>query len=885
MTVSPAYYTVTSDRLTLISNPYLSINQVGAFSFVKDIKNYVDWSVHEGTFGSFVTLTILAGGDTVLYSDSYYIASPNLEPITIIIEQSQSVQVEYYFHKTWSNPGGSFSASDTLTFVLGFIANRYPLKKWTITDVINRCCDTVIPLKTENSVADYTTKKPRFRLQGVIYDGRGSVTDYEPNSLAERLDKIISPEFAFTKMTFREQLKQVGGRIHGEPRITSLNYDEDGTPWFEIGFDFYGSNEQSNIKNRHRVSAGFKTDINDYCTNLDSSVDNLVNQLDWAQGVVVEPFQNSGNGGGISLRCETTTTRMAEDNSTFIPTALPIYQLGGQKRVYCTYIPNKGVGKWDITPYIFEEADYNNLSSYDGTYPFCKAYALYYTQGQKNIKGLFFKNPSAISPIFESYAIKNILENVLGEDLSISGQEYMRLQFQIEYLPLYSARVKTSKQTVIGGLPRALAYNQGANIIENTYYGENLKGVVERLGNVEKTYTYHLAFLSDIPKAGMLFDDNYYISAVSVEFLPTYIKCTVGLSKDFNRLSSYVGISSNVRMWEVSEKQAFERESIVSEYILITQDGSVENDSRCFWGGRYTAQTLFNDGKGDSEQVTNALVKRYSMNGFTILPEFLSLPALSTAMGNSMLFSFRFEDNYNSAQKSVYVSGRTVNNVDTTTGYWGAYTPYSDYYGRFYWLNFAFFRGNTYSDRTNVEVATAQSLPQGILTNAGFKFASGFSSDMKIRYRKDSREIPSITYELNIVSDDESIIIGSALASNCSLVNAKPRTYQLYVFRNKLNKLNSEIDLSSENAVLVSMGNIDFSDNDGITIPTIPNMEQFKAWAIVTAPDVITETVSDEDGNTTTQSIQVGGELVIGQNKIPENKTFYFRIKEKIYEI
>lgn len=30
--------------------------------------------------------------------------------------------------------------------------------------------------------------------------------------------------------------------------------------------------------------------------------------------------------------------------------------------------------KYDITPYLFEKADYDNLSSYEGAYPYVKAY-------------------------------------------------------------------------------------------------------------------------------------------------------------------------------------------------------------------------------------------------------------------------------------------------------------------------------------------------------------------------------------------------------------------------------------------------------------------------------------------------------------------------------
>ena len=239
---------------------------------------------------------------------------------------------------------------------------------------------------------------------------------------------------------------------------------------------------------------------------------------------------------------------------------------------------NNGAG-WDITDFIYEQSDYNNLSSYDGVAGTSKSFALYYTQGQKNIKGLFFKPENPISPIFENYAIRNIIKSVTGRDFNpVDKQEYMRLSFRITYQPIDNERITTNKAYIIGGLPRTINYNQNANFIETRFYGENLKGVIARIGNVEKTLTYRLAFLSDVPKAGTLFDEHYYISTVAVEYLPTHIKCTIGLSKDFNRLSQYVGVSSFKRMWEISERQIVNRETAINEYVVIS-DKNEQNTS------------------------------------------------------------------------------------------------------------------------------------------------------------------------------------------------------------------------------------------------------------------------------------------------------------------
>ena len=72
------------------------------------------------------------------------------------------------------------------------------------------------------------------------------------------------------------------------------------------------------------------------------------------------------------------------------------------------------------------------------------------------------------------------------------------------------------------------------------------------------------------------------------------------------------------------------------------------------------------------------------------------LPVVSTALGNSMIFCYRFDDNYSAGQKSVYKEGVT----DTTTtenkqktGYFGDYVPYCDYYGRYYYMDLRLLMG------------------------------------------------------------------------------------------------------------------------------------------------------------------------------------------------
>lgn len=437
------------------------------------------------------------------------------------------------------------------------VQNHLPLKKWTITDVINRTLDLAEPIRLGET--------PRFKLN---------------EEQAAMFANVLAPQFSFTKQTLRECLQECGKVIHGEPRL-DIKKDSNGKFYYEVLFDLYGQTEKSNIFHRKYIRNTVSQVIDSYASHLDSNAENLVNQLDKLAGVIVEPYRD----GFKTVRTETMYVRITDENM-IIPTQYPIYSI---EKLECGYIPGyENLGKdINITPWVFESSVYNTqLSSFESQYPYSKAFGLSYTQGQKNITALNFKSEHPISDVFNRYAIVNVLrEATNNDDIDIgvgdrNNNDYPLLAFRVTYTPFYNVRVGQTK-TYYPDYPygAALIYNQQSNVIESRYYGENLKGVIARIGNVEKSITYNLARLSDIPKAGQMYDDDYYISAVSVEYLPTYIKCTIGLSKDFNRLSQYIGISSVKRFSEISQTQAVERNLLYREYIVVGKEETPDKDS------------------------------------------------------------------------------------------------------------------------------------------------------------------------------------------------------------------------------------------------------------------------------------------------------------------
>lgn len=759
--------------------------------------------------------------------------------------------------------GASSEFEATIEYSITALENKLPLKKYTITDCVIRCLELAEPLRVTNSTGDISLNTvlirskeiPRFTFDGVEYSEDGLTYTIRQGSQAEKYDKILAPTFTMTKATLREQLQQIGGFIHAEPRLRNG----------VIYFDEYGSNKYSEISKKRYISAKTSQNINEYCTSLDSSADNLINRLDYAQGVIIEPF----SGGAKTLRCEATTLKIADDETSFISTQLPIMEvvkLEGQALVKGS---TTEFTPWiDLTSCVCEQADYLNLSSYDGFFPYAKAYALYYTQGQKNIRGLFYKNPDAISSAwFQNYAIVNCFK-LNGYDINEGNDKeitpYPKMRFRVSYIPKFSARVKTNKSIVsLGEMPRTLSYNQSNNFVETRYYGENLKGVIARLGNIEKEYTYKVAFLTDIPKVGELFDENYYISAVSCEYHTTYIKVTVGLSKDFNRLSEYIGISSDIRMWEVSEKQAYSRDTVFNEYVLIDTTNAQQSDNFVLINNGLSIVSAIS---GETEDIiSEAEVLCLNKKGKRVTNYVISLPVVSSAFGNSLLFSFNFEDNYSAGQKVI--SAESAN----TKAYLSNYVPYCDFYGRFYYLGFNL-KNNTASTVDAFELPQKDNIDNSdaIITTKSKFFV----------YRKNGAEVPTINVQIHFCSTDESIVIGSALASNCALVNQKISKTKLYILPERINKFAQSIDVTN----LVGYDVPNLTGQYKISFfKSILAQESGKAWAIVTEPQIIKEIVEDEDGNEVEQAIDMGSKLILGRNiDITQGK--YIRLPDFVFK-
>lgn len=656
--------------------------------------------------------------------------------------------------------------TDKANFSISSIITDKKKEDYTIKDVINQLLETCITLR------EGETKW--FELARTA-DYLGASSDYK-----KQIDIILnttSPEFTFSKMSLFEALKTIGDFAHFIPRLQNR----------KIYFDLLGQMEYADTESLGEYYSNVSSQAsNDFCNALDSQVNNLTNMDDVGQGSVSTPSTN----GYRTLRTEMGNVQITDTN-IIIPTEDNIEDVVKLEIGYLNDSENTYVG--DITPFVFEEDEYNTLSSYNTAFPLSKMFAIKYKQGAKNITELSFKRENAVSGSFEDFAIKNIIYKKLGRDINWwnsfwSADDVAKLQYRLTYIPSTNTKVTQFKENPdeMSSKPLYIAYNQSASKVSSNAYGENLKGTIAKLGNVVKTKMYILPTFDLIPKCGTLFDKDYYISVVKYEVYPNFIKCEVGLSKNYNNKSAYVEINSQLEFFEYNRNITIDRYVVYEEFCEIMDEITKVEDNR---DTLITEAGLdkFKDNFVYSENSSNPLsiVKAQGYSDRSGALTEVVLPVISLGIGNSLLFAYHYEDTISAGTRAF----------NSSLGRYQNYVKYTDIYGEVDKLKL------TYGLDTQTPSSYAEAVSEGdslpLTTNLGETTDYFATGDDKIVLRKGVGENPHITYQIHFVTRNKDYVIGSGLTRKNVFTNSEPKMFKLYALKEKINKFETKIDLTN----------------------------------------------------------------------------------------
>lgn len=495
-------------------------------------------------------ITSYSGGKyTVSRKGGIYVTENGREIINYTGDDSISfkAKVGKKYKVTYTGYYGSTTDGIKCSYYLDCVSAKHLESNKTIPQVINELLDTAETIRINDA--------PRFALDPVI---------------ESKYAETIAPEINLSGSLF-ECLSQIGDFIHCIPRLrksTSFDGEIVNPTQYVLTFDELGSEKKTDKDLSQYIGHTESFDIGQYATSLDSVVNNMVNTDRVSEGSITEPSDFTLK----TLRTDIATVVLTTENC-FIETEEAVEQI---IKVECGYVgDNVWVG--DITPFVYSKTEYDGmLSSITDNYPLSKGFAIYYNQGSKNIYGLNFKLPNAINPSFSNYAIINIINKKTGGDYK--SEDIRNLQFRVTYIPNSDGRVKQTKTNIKDlGFASSINFNQTAQKISSTQFGEAMKGALAKLGNPEITKSYIFASIKDLPAVGDLFDENYYIAVVKGEIYNDFIKCDIGLSKNYNRKDRYMQLNSQIRFYEVSEQQAINRQIYYEDYCIIGDDVDIAN--------------------------------------------------------------------------------------------------------------------------------------------------------------------------------------------------------------------------------------------------------------------------------------------------------------------
>lgn len=645
----------------------------------------------------------------------------------------------------FNNPDTSgHSASGNLTWSISVVKTISNGDDWDISEVVRRLLSAGVTRKTSES--------QKFK--------------FDATQDAKFAD-MKSPEFFFTRGTLRDALSTVGGYLHGIPRLV-----DDGEEQLSVKFDMLSEGGQYAGTLPPAVYDDKQLIGDEYAGTFDSTVQNMLNTTNAETAAVVEPSAGTFR----AINAAPGGFRIAANAEPVIPTDKPIYQV---KKLEFWYSVGSDERAVDITPYVYENAEYSTLSSFGGAYPYSKSYALVYTQGQKNISGLTFVKSATSTDTLDSdyeYALVNILKLATGND-SISANNMSGYQFRITYIPYVTARVKQRKPYLTHPVDNTLIYNQAGNSVESEYYGENIRGAIMRTGNTSQTKTYVFRHYDDIPKIGQRIGRDY-VAKVDAEFAQTHIKATVVTVKGFNKLAEYTGINSNYRLYDISEKQSVDRQINYSESVVITKNppdffriedtgsynaksiqqmsiafgGVLDNLTKNTGGGRVTAFKMI--AKTGREPKTN--------DNQTIDP-IIEMAAGAFACGNSIVLYTQMLDNFGAGYQSIEVSDNAYQRAQKLV-------PYSDTFGNISTAQIAWEYGIP-QFYPNPTPSPEESFAYPESVDPDNKNYHVFTNELVLS--KDSREALSFAYQLHLQADNFNIVVGAGFAKYAPIVGGK----------------------------------------------------------------------------------------------------------------
>jgi hypothetical protein len=647
------------------------------------------------------------------------------------------------------------------------------------------------------------------------------------NELKNLTESIICPENQYNRKTLFEILNDL---LINVPAVVTV-LEDNVISCIEL------DKEGTEINHNKIINIVETKKIDEYCSEIEINAENVVGDA-----------SNTTNDILISPRSEEYI--MTTDNAQIILDK-PIYSIDKvevflpEKTTKIYYLPNGGNIATDvqeidisnvlidITKYVVEESVYNTKLPEELNIikvlqngvlnPDLKNYKrafLSFVQGSNVINNLSYREKGLFGTIDQfalgvvhmasviEYALKIIPSNatlvgVNGYDSSGKSQDYTKeindprkVQFKVTYTSQTSLRFRVKKPNTDNTNYKLLIDNQSNSYVDaSSLWNAELENA-KRIGNPELKINMVFNSIEEIPTHPAKFED-YVMTNYVVNIYQNKVLFEGYFTKDFIRKNLYTGLKSKARWTSIAKgSEALSRQDL----IIIDYDFTIDR------GLTYSSSVLGTMLENITTEPTLS-VKADTGYGYLVVDKSVY------NIGNNLLFSFNFKDNFN--------AGMAVDSIKSSK-YVMSQVPYVNVRGEFNKLQLQFYEKT--KNLTNIPLSHSKSLPK---TNPS---TGGYIQENEFLVMKDNREIYGADVQLRFNSNDEVIIFNEFI--NHYLKTTDKELFYFGFANRTLTKEDKNIKQYQDG----EGGAFDSSliDYEGLSQPTWQNLskEQIKCWGI-----------------------------------------------------
>ena len=353
-----------------------------------------------------------------------------------------------------------------------------------------------------------------------------------------------------------------------------------------------------------------------YAGAVESEADNAITSEQLDEGICWFPSKTTW----VSFRSSAEGQVLSSDYYTI---KLPnnIYKLLRVKaKVYhkAAYNMNEGYieEELDLTDYIFERDKWNLLDVGDSLNPYAgktKMNCAYYDYNGTSIDG-FSENQKWLV-LFTKERIKFLIgcayRDATGFAATAAENEIIieKTLFRVSYIPFTKILVKSYKDSQL--LTGTINVSSSSNIVDLKRLGRNLKGMINRVGNGDLSLKIKAKTPEELISVGDYTLDGYVATVCEKQFFDDFIQEIVEFSKDYNRISQYIGIDTEYRSYEIP-RSGIIRHLHYDDFVVVSDNNKPGNVS-CIDNLDWVYNAMTNNLTEDFS-INNALVQTYDQS-------------------------------------------------------------------------------------------------------------------------------------------------------------------------------------------------------------------------------------------------------------------------------